>query len=314
MASAEQVKSVVVVGAGLMGHGIAQVFAQAGIETRLVATREKSLERAMALIEQNLEVLAEFGRAKKEDIPAVLGRIHPTTDLASAAYGVDFALETVPEVPDTKKEIFARLSDICSDNAILATNTSTLNIFDFVEVKNPGRLLVAHWWLPAHILPLVDVIPGPETSPEAITLTAALMERIGKRPIVMKKPVTPSIINSIQTNIGMAVGSMLEGGVASPEDIDLAVKMSLGIRMPVIGIVQSMDFTGLDTVYHIMQGYGMVNPIIQEKFDQGHFGAKTSKGIYDYGGRSEAEILEKRDRLYLKLLAVMEELNTFDPV
>jgi 3-hydroxybutyryl-CoA dehydrogenase len=314
MISAEQVKKVVVVGAGLMGHGIAQVFAQAGIETRLVARREDSLERAMALIEQNLEVLAEFGRAKKEDIPATLGRIHATTDLVSAAEGVDFALETVPEVPDTKKEIFAKLSDICPDDAILATNTSTLNIFDFVEVKNPERLLVAHWWLPAHILPLVDVVPGPETSPEAMALAAALMERVGKRPIVMKKPTTPSIINKLQTSIGMVVGNMLEEGVASAEDIDLAVKMSIGIRMPVIGVVQSLDFTGLDTVYDIMSGYGMVNPVIKEKYDKGHFGAKTSKGIYDYGGRTEAEILEKRDRLYLKLLAVMEDLNTFDPV
>ena len=130
----------------------------------------------------------------------------------------------------------------------------------------------------------------------------------------MKKPVTPSIINKIQTSSGIVVGGMLEEDVASPEDIDLAVKMSIGIRMPVIGIVQSLDFTGLDTVYHIMQGYGMVNPVIKEKYDKGHFGAKTSKGIYDYGGRTEAEILEKRDRLYLKLLAIMEELNTFDPV
>ncbi len=314
MNSAKQVKSAVVVGAGLMGHGIAQVFAQAGIETRLVATREKSLERAMGLIKQNLEVLADVGRAKAADITTVLERIHPTTDLASAAEGVDFALETVPEIPETKKRIFAELSDICSDDAILATNTSTLNIFDFVEVANPARLLVAHWWLPAHILPLVDVIPGPDTSPDAVALTADLMERLGKHPIVMKKPVTPSIINRIQTNIGAAVGSLLEEGVASPEDIDLAVKMSLGIRLPVIGVVQSMDFTGLDTVYHIMQGYGMSNRLIEEKFEKGHLGAKTSKGIYDYGGRSEAEILEKRDRLYLRLLDVLEEIKAFDPV
>ena len=314
MISTEQVKRVAIVGAGVMGHGIAQVFAAAGLDTTLVATREESLSRAMRLIEQNLEMLAEFGRAKKDDIPPTLERIHPTTDLAVAVKDADFVLETIPEVPEAKKEMFSRLEDLCPDDAILSSNTSSLNVFEIAEIMDPKRLVICHWWLPAHILPLVDVIPGPETSAEVVNQTAALVERVGKKPIVMKKYFNPAIINRIQTNIGMAVSSLLEEGVASPEDIDLAVKMSLGIRLPILGVVQTMDFTGLDTVYQIMQGYGMSNKIIEEKYNLGHLGAKTSKGIYDYGDRSEAEILAKRDRMYLKLLKQLEDMNAFDPV
>jgi 3-hydroxybutyryl-CoA dehydrogenase len=268
----------------------------------------------MALIEQNLELMAEFGRAERSEIPAVLGRIHPTTELASAAKGVDFALETVSEVVELKRQIFSELSDICPGDAVLASNTSSLNIAEIADVKNPERLLVAHWWLPAHILPLVDVIPGPDTSPEVVSFTAELMRRLGKSPIVMKQPLDRALANRIQMPIGMAVGGMLEEGSASPEDIDRAVKMSLGIRLPILGVVQSMDFTGLDTISNLMKGFGISNRVVEEKCSQRHFGTKTSRGIYDYGGRSEREILEKRDRLFLKMLDFLEEIDAFEPV
>ena len=107
---------------------------------------------------------------------------------------------------------------------------------------------------------------------------------------------------------------MLEMGWATPEQIDVAVKNSLGIRLPIVGVVQSMDFTGLDLVADIMKGRGGVNPLVEEKVRLGHLGAKTSRGIYDYGRRSEEEILKKRDRLYLKVLDHLETLGAFDPV
>lgn len=304
----------VVIGAGLMGHSIAQVFAQGGIETALVATREQSLERAMSLIQSNLNTLAKFGKVRTEEISDICARVHPTTDLRSAVKDAAFVLETVPEVVEVKEQVFARLDELAPENAILASNTSGLNIFEIAKVRNPANLVICHWWLPAHIMPLVDVIPGPSTSAETLGLTAELMKRLGKKPVVMKSFVNPAIINQIQNNIGVAVSNILSKEWTSPEDLDLAVKLTLGVRLPILGVVQTLDFTGLDTVFQVMQGYGLSNRIIEENVKAGHLGTKTSKGLYDYGGRSQEEILKKRDELFLRLIEVLEQLTGFRPV
>jgi len=310
----KNVRSALVVGAGVMGHSIAQVFAQAAIEVNLVDLDGKILERAMNLVKSNLETLAEFRRVSGDEIPAILARIHLSTDLAAAAKGVDFALEAVLEVPDVKKKIFSQLDEFCPQDTVLASNTSTLDIFSIVEARKPERLVVAHWFAPPHIIPLVEVVPGPKTSPEVVTFTAKLMERLGKKTVVMKEFVPSFIVNRIQNYIGMVVFEILDNGWATPEEIDRAVKTSLGIRLPIVGVVQCLDFTGLDLLLDIMSSTGLEGPLIEEKVKQGDLGAKTSKGIYDYGGRSEVEILGKRDRLYLKTLDHLERIKAFDPV
>lgn len=310
----KDVKSAVVVGAGVMGHSIAQVLAQAGIEVGLVDLTEEALERAMKLIKSNLDILAEFNRVPSNEIPAILERIHPSTDLASAAQGVDFALEAVVEVADVKKKVFSQLDELCSEDIVLASNTSGLDIFSIAEVKNPERLVISHWFAPPHIIPLVEVVPGPETSPEVVAFTAGLMERLGKRPVVMKEFVRSFIVNRIQNQIFLAVLEMLEKGWATPREIDTAVKTSLGIRLPIVGVVQTYDFTGLDLVLDVMKSYGVSHPLFEEKVEKGELGAKTSKGLYDYGGRSEEEILKKRDRLYLKMLDHLESIDAFKPI
>jgi 3-hydroxybutyryl-CoA dehydrogenase len=310
----KNVKSALVVGAGVMGHSIAQVFAQARIEVNLVDLDGKILERAMNLLKSNLETLAEFGRVSGNEIPAILARIHPSTDLAAAAKGVDFALEAVVEVPDVKKKIFSQLEEFCPEDTVLASNTSTLDIFSIAQAKKPERLVAAHWFAPPHIIPLVEVVPGPKTSPEVVTFTAKLMERLGKKTVVMKEFVPAFIVNRIQNHIGMAFFEILDNGWATPQEIDMAVKTSLGIRLPIVGVVQCLDFTGLDLVLDIMKTTGLKTPLIEKKVTQGHLGAKTSKGIYDYGGQSEVEILKKRDRLYLKNLDHLERIKAFEPV
>ena len=310
----DDVRRVVVVGGGLMGHSIAQVFAQAGIEVGLVDVNDQTLEHATCLIKSNLNTMAELGRIQSDQIPAILDRIHPTTDLASSAAEVDFALETVVEVPEVKKEVFSRLAEACPQGTILASNTSGLDIFDIVDTPNPERLVAAHWFAPPHIIPLVEVVPGPATSAEVISFTAALMERIGKKPVVMKQFVRSFIVNRIQNAISMAVWEILLSDWATPEEVDLAVKTSLGIRLPIVGVVQTLDFTGLDLVCQMMKNFGMENKVIEEKYKKGHLGAKTSKGIYDYGGRSEEEILKKRDTLYFMMLDKLEKTTGFNPV
>jgi len=311
---AGNVGTVLVVGAGVMGHSIAQVFAQAGIEVDLADLTEQALTRAMTLIRTNLYTLAEFGRVPEKDIPGIMARIRPSTDLTASARKADFVLEAVSEVPKIKRDVFRQLDGICPQDTVLASNTSSLNIFEIALVKSPERLIVAHWFAPPHIIPLVEVVPGPGTDARVVTFTTELMKRLGKKPLLLKKFVPSFIVNRIQNSIGKAVWEILEKGWATPEQIDLAVKASLGIRLPIVGVVQSVDFTGLDLVADIMRSHDRIIPLVEEKVKQGQLGAKTSKGIYDYGGRTEEEILIKRDKQYLKMLEHLEKIQAFDPV
>ena len=309
-----EVKRVLVIGAGIMGHSIAQVFAQAGIEVNLVDIKKDLLDHALQLVKGNLETLASLGRLKAGEIPSILNRVHITTELAAAAKGVDFALEAVVEIPDVKKKIFKELEQFCPPGAILASNTSGLDLFNIIEVKDPSRVVIAHWFAPPHIIPLVEVVPGPNTSPAVLQATADLMKRIGKKPVLMKQFVQRFIVNRIQNAIILTVLEMIENNWASPEEIDLAVKTSLGIRLPIVGVVQSLDFNGLNLVNDVLKSIGKKIPLIEERVKQGHLGPSTSKGIYDYQGRTEAEILRKRDELFFKMLDHLEDIGAFNPV
>jgi len=308
------VKQVAVIGAGVMGHSIAQVFAQAGIEVNLVDLREDLLDHALQLVKGNLKTFVDYGKVRTEEVPAILNRIHPFTDLAAAAKGADFALEAAVEIPQVKNKVFKQLEEECPANAVLASNTSGLELFKIIEPKDPSRVVIAHWFAPPHIIPLVEVVPGPHTSPEVLQFTAQLMKRIGKKPLVMKQFVQRFIVNRLQNAIVFAALEILMNGWATPEEIDLAVKLSLGIRLPIVGVVQSLDFTGLDLVYEIIKSLGVKVPLIEQRVKEGHLGASTSKGIYDYGGRAEEEILHQRDTLYLKMLDHLESIGAFNPI
>jgi 3-hydroxybutyryl-CoA dehydrogenase len=310
----QNVKRVAVIGAGVMGHSIAQVFAQAGIPVHLVDLKNELLAHALKLVKSDLQTLSEYGQVSSQEIPSILERIRPMTDLESAVKDVDFILEAVVEIPEVKKKVFAQLEAACPEKTVLASNTSGLEIFNIIEVKNPSRVVVTHWFAPPHIIPLVEVVAGPATAPDVLQFAADLMERIGKKPLVMKQFVKRFIVNRIQNAMISAAMEMMRNGWATPDQIDLAVKTSLGIRLPIVGIVQSLDFTGLNLVYDIARSSGTDNPLIEEKVKQGHLGARTSKGIYDYGGRSEEEILRKRDLLYLKTLDFLKSVEAFKPV
>ena len=309
-----QVKNVTVVGAGVMGHSLAQVFAQKGYNVRLCDLKEDVLERAMGLIKSTLESLVELGHLPQKEIPAITGRIHPTKDLTEALDRTDFVIEAVSEVPEIKRALFSKLNELCSKDTILASNTSGLDIFKIADIDNPQRLIITHWFSPPHIIPLVEIVPGETTSDEVIALTKKIMESLGKKPIILNKFVPAFIVNRIQNAINRAVFELIENEWATPENIDLAIKTTLGIRMPIVGVAQSLDFAGLDLINKINQGVGTKSTFVEGRVKEGHLGAKTSKGIYDYQGRGEAEILKKRDRLYLEMLKHLERINAFDPV
>ena len=310
----EKVNNIAAIGAGVMGQSIAIAFAIADIDVTLVDVDGKVINRAMNLIESSLNTLANVGKISKDKIPSILSRINPSTDLREIVRDVDFVIEAVPEVANVKKEVFSHLDELCATDTVLASNTSGLDIFNIVEVNNPERLVITHWFSPAHIIPLVEIVPGAGTSFEVVTFTVKLMERVGKRPIVLKKFVPSFIVNRIQNAINKAVFEILENSWATPEDIDIAMKNTLGIRLPIVGVAQSLDFVGLDLILDINKHLGFDSSFIEEKVKHGCLGVKTSKGIYDYGDRGQAEILKKRDELYFKMLDHLEKIKAFEPV
>lgn len=310
----KKISNIAVFGAGVMGNSIAQAFAEKGFHVRLWSRSQQTLDRAMNLIQSNLETMAKPDRITDAHAQSILDHIHTTRDLAETAEDADFVLETIAENPEAKKELFSNLNQLCSQDTIFSSNTSGLDVFNLVEIDNPERMVITHWFSPATIIPLVEVVPGEKTSQETIDLTVKLLERLERKPIVLKKFVRAFIVNRIQNAINGAVLEMLDNDWVSPEDIDIAVKNTLGIRLPVVGVAQVLDFNGLDLIHSIMQRLGTKSTFIEEKVRQGHLGAKTSKGIYDYGSRSEAEIQKKRDDLYLSMLAHLKKINAFEPV
>jgi len=309
-----EIEQVLVIGAGTMGHSIAQVYAQSGIEVDLVDLQQEILNSAIKKIKLNLNLLAEYKRIPTDDIPTIINRIRPSTHLEVAAKKANLVVEAVSEDRNIKRKVYARLNELCSEDAIFASNTSELNIFNIVDVNNPERLIIHHWFRPPHIIPLVEIVAGRKTSPEIIDLSYNLLKKLGKTPIILKKFTNAFIVNKIQQAINSAVFGLLLKGIATPEEIDLAVKTSFSLRLPVVGVVQNLDFVGLDVVSDVLKNMGLELSIIKDKVDQGQHGVKTSKGIYDYSGRSEEEIIRKKNEKYLKILDFLEKLNVFEPV
>jgi 3-hydroxybutyryl-CoA dehydrogenase len=159
----DNIKKILVVGAGTMGHGIAQAFAQAGFQVSLVDQVEQALLRANVLIKSSLSTMVEAGMIKKTDIKTIMKRITSTNNLEEAAADADLAIECIVENKDAKKDIFKKLDAVCPSKTILASNSTFLNIFDFVETSRPDKVMMTHWYAPPQIIPLVDVVKGPQT-------------------------------------------------------------------------------------------------------------------------------------------------------
>jgi len=305
---------ILVAGAGTMGNSIAQGFATAGFKATMYSRTQKTLDAAKAQIEASLKTCEQMNLLGGQKIVDITARLSYTTSLEEGATGAGFVLETVAENPDVKKEIFAKIESCVAPDTIIASNASFLNIFSFTELKYMDRLVIAHYYAPAHIIPLVEVVPGPRTSEATMQRTVEIMEAAGKAPIRMKKFGVGFIVNRIQKAIGETCMDMIQEGLVDPTDIDSAVKNTLGIRLPIVGVIQTFDFQGLDNLYAIQQNAKKVYAFVEDRVKAGEYGVKTSKGLYDYQGRTPAEILAKRDELYIKMYEFLKSIKAFEPV
>ncbi len=310
------IRHVTIIGAGTMGHSLALAFALAGQRVWLHDLNDETLARARGLIVSNLRTLVEM-RSLDASQPAVtLGRIQTTTSIEEAVGRADLVIEAISEDEAAKKGLFRTLDALCPPEAILASNTSYLDIFRFVETARPDKVLITHWFAPPHIIPLVEIVRGPLTSQETVDRVKALLIAAGKKPIVISRFLPGFIANRLQSALNNEVLHLLDNGYATPEDIDAATKTSFGLRMPILGLVKKLDYTGLDLSQKIIGNAAYQAPprrtrseTVDRLVSQGRLGVKTGGGFYDYGGRSTEEIMEERDRKLIRLKEFLEEMG-----
>ncbi|HEV2131587.1 MAG TPA: 3-hydroxyacyl-CoA dehydrogenase family protein, partial [Longimicrobiaceae bacterium] len=286
----QQIKRVAVLGAGTMGLGIAQVAALGGYEVLLFDAQPGAVENALHRIRGNLQKGVERGKVATEDRNAALGRLRSAESIEEAAREADLVVEAVPERMQLKHQVFAELERSAPSHAILASNTSSLSISRIAEATGqPGRVIGLHFFNPVHIMKLLEVVRGRETSRETLDASLEFARRIGKEPIVVTD--TPGFASSrLGVVLGLEAMRMVEQGVASPADIDRA--MELGYNHP-MGPLKLTDLVGLDVRLGIAEylhgelGGEQYRPpeILRRMVEEGRLGKKSGRGFYDWEER-----------------------------
>lgn len=299
---------IAVLGAGTMGPGIVATYAAKGYEVAVYSRSRETLERAKAVVASNLELLCREGMG--DDAQLAVSRVSYTTSVEEAVQDAWYIVETIVEKPDAKIELYKQLDEITQEGVIFASNTSALNIFELVPQRRLSHTVIAHWFAPAHILPLVEVVRGPETTEEVMEKTVKLHRDCGKTAVRMEQYIPGFIINRLQGALATEVYRLLENGCCTAEDLDLAVKTSLMPRGLLLGLVQRMDFTGLDMMVNGLNNKkAMTKPlppvperpsVVFDPVDRGDLGVKTGKGIYDYSDRPMEQVLRERDEQLLR--------------
>ncbi|OZI28950.1 3-hydroxybutyryl-CoA dehydrogenase [Bordetella genomosp. 1] len=298
------IQNLAVVGAGAMGSGIAALFASRGINVVLIDPVAGALERASAVIERQVGVYAP------DAIQETLRRIRMEAGL-EAACGSDLVIEAVPEKLELKRDIFARLDTLCPAHTIFATNTSGLSINAIAEaVTRRDRFVGTHFFTPADVIPLVEVVRCDQTTEATVTRVMDFLRLGGKKPVLVRQDIPGFIANRIQHALAREAISLLEKGVASAEDIDEVVKWSLGIRLALTGPLAQRDMNGIDVHYAIasylyqdLENRTTPSDLLREKAESGQIGAKAGQGFYTWPAEDRDRVLREKSAALAELVA-----------
>jgi 3-hydroxybutyryl-CoA dehydrogenase len=299
--SFQEIRRIAVVGAGFMGHGIGQEFALAGYPVTLHDLTPEKLQMALQGIESNLRQLAEWGLVAENQIGPAMARIGTSVRLSEAVEDADLVIEAVFERLEVKLQVFRDLDALCPPHVILASNTSShLPSVLAAATSRPDKVLVAHYFYPPSLLPLVEIVPGGETGTQTVAAVYDLMKAIGKSPIVVQKEAYGFIANRLQFALQREALSIVEQGIATAQDVDIAVRDGFGRRLAVAGPFEIAEPIGWDLELQI-QRYLLPHlasspepsKLLVDKVARGELGTKSGRGFYEWTPES-AEAWRKR--------------------
>ena len=305
--------TITVIGAGTMGHSLALLFARAGSRVTLCDINRDILDVAAKKIASSLETFNTY-EPSDEPSAAVLGRLSYSTDTPASVRTADMVLEVVVENPDIKRRVFADLAPHLRADAVVSSNTSVLNIFELVPETLLPRAVMTHFFVPPHIIPLVEIVGNEKTDPAIAPALKAYLEKAGMAPVVLDRFIPGFIINRIQRAVFREAYSLVGNGIIDAEQFDLAIKASLGIRYPIQGVLQNRDMSGIDSTLNVWksQVLGLVNnedapPILEKMVAEGRLGVKAGKGFYDYSGKTPAEVNAASEAQLFQMRKLMRE-------
>ena len=284
-------KNISVLGAGKMGLGIAQLFATKGYNVKVIYVYDDKIRcDARAVVEDNLKVLAANDALDEAQIPEILGRIGFVDTIEEVADFADIVFECIVEKLEVKQEYFAKMDSIFPVSTILASNTSALSITEIAEKSvHKERIIGTHYWNPAYLIPLVEVIRTKYVSDETVQATYDLLKEAGKRPVIVKKDVPGFLANRMQHALFREALSIIENGIADPQDVDDAIKYGFGMRLGICAPVEVMDMGGLDLTYNIhkylfphLENSTEPSKLLTDNIAKGNLGFKTLKGLEEY--------------------------------
>ena len=303
-------ESIAVIGSGLMGHGIAQIFACHGHEVTVFDPNESSLKTVHERIHQNLTTMIAHGVALADDIEVINGRIQLTTNLSAAVISSQFVIEAVFEDMALKQQIFRDLDRICPPTTILCSNTSVMSITEIASTsENRDRIVGTHFWNPPYLIPLVEVVKGDDTAVSTVEQTYELLQRVGKHPVKVWRDVPGFVGNRLQHALWREAFAIIDEGICDPSTVDECIRYGPGLRWPILGPVENADMVGLDLTKAI-HDYILPHINASETPSQtllahvaaGELGFKTGAGFQNW---SEEEIAASRQRLATYLLEQM---------
>ena len=313
-------RNILIVGAGTMGRGIAEVFSAKGIKTTLYDAFPEQLGRAKKSIAADMAYYKEEGLVNDQEIKNTQDLIFYEEDLSKCAPDATLVFEGVFEDFNVKRDIFNKLDQFCSTDCLFCSNTSASNIFEIAQISHPERLVITHFFNPPYVMPLVEVVMGPETSQGTLDSVKGLLIEVGKDPAVIKQYIPGFIVNRIATAITREAGYMVSQGWTTGADIDSAIRNTSGIRYAFEGPMALNDVVGWDLTTKVSKDVhktlcnddDIENRLGKELMEKGEVGLKSGKGVYDYSGLDTQEYMNKRSQKIIKMIKTMRALNDLE--